>query len=123
MKRRGADRKRLAAIHKGDGEGGEGIVGSPTSSTDKMCRAYLGTVGRWPHIFTIFTANGEKGGNEAPFSVSTPIPPKNGEATSKHRISSPILGTPRYMGKTIPAAVLDLSVFLPTKLESEILRC
>ena len=42
---------------------------------------------------------------------------------SENRISSPILGTPRYMEKTIPAVGLDLSVFLSTNTESEILKC
>jgi hypothetical protein len=89
------------------------------SSTEKMGQVYLGTIGRWPCIFTIFTANGEKGGNEAPFLASTPIPPKNGEAASKHRISSPLLGEPRYMGEGDAASGAGLSGFPPTKAGSE----
>jgi len=47
-------------------------------------------------------------------------PPGEG---SENRISNPMLGTLRYMGKTLPACGIDLSMFLAMGPKSENLTC
>jgi len=83
----------------GDGEDGEGRVGSPMSSAKKIGQENLGTVRRGPFIFTTFTAKG-------------------GKNASKYRISRPMLRAPLYMAEIVSALALDLSVSLATRPKS-----